>query len=442
MPEIGAEVLLILFLIAVNGLLAMSEIAVLSSRKARLRQRAERGHAGARTALELAEQPTRFLSTVQVGITLVGILAGAFGGANIAERIGEMLEGVPVLAPYADAIGLALVVAAITYLSLIFGELVPKRIGLANAEAVAARVARPMRLVSNVARPIVSLLSLSTESVLRLLPLRTSRDATVTEDEVRMMIAEGTNAGIFLEAEREIVESVFRFGDRRVDELMVHRPRIVWLDVEDPPEVSWQQIVASTHDYYPVGQGDLDHLLGVVSVKHLFATVLAGQQPNLRASLPQPVFVPETMMALDLLERFRVGSPRVAIVVDEHGTIVGLVTPTDILEALVGDLPASGVNASPEAVCREDGSWLVDGLVPIEELVELLGMKALTDDERRHVRTVGGLVMHRLSRIPSAGDMIVWRELDLEVVDMDGRSVDKVLVKPADPAASRTLPDD
>ena len=442
MAEIGGEALLVLLLIAVNGLLAMSEIAVVSARKARLRQRAEQGDAGAATALALAEEPTRFLSTVQVGITLVGIFTGAVGGATIAEKIGEMLAGVPVLAPYSDAIGLALVVATITYLSLIFGELVPKRVGMANAEGVAAKVAQPMRLVSNLARPVVTLLSLSTEGVLRLLPLRTSPDTTVSEDEIRLMIAEGANVGIFEEAEREIVESVFRFGDRRVDELMVPRHRIVRLDVADPLEVSWQRIAESGHSYYPVAQGDLDQLVGVVSAKQLFAALLVGQKPDLKASLLQPIFAPETMMALTLLERFRAGSPRVALVVDEHGTVVGLVTPTDILEALVGDLPESGFTASPEAVRREDGSWLVDGLMPVEEVVELLGRPGLTDEERRSVRTVGGLVMHQLSRVPSVGDTVPWREFSLEVVDMDGRRVDKVLIQPAAAAASDDLTDD
>jgi len=333
MSEIGGNALLILVLIAFNGVLAMSEIAVVSARKARLRQRAEAGNAGAATALALAEEPTRFLSTVQVGITLVGIFAGAFGGATIAEKIGAMLEGIPALAAYGDAIGLFVVVAIITYLSLIFGELVPKRIGLNNAELVAATVARPMLMLSRMASPLVSLLTLSTDAVIRLLRLKPSGEASVTEDEVRYMIAEGAQTGVFHEAEREIVDSVFRLGDRRVGELMVPRPRMIWLDTEDPPEVNWPLVAGSNHSFYPVARGDLDQLLGVMSAKRLLSTLLAGQEPDLLAALEQPTFVPETMTALHLLEQLRDANPRVGIVVNEHGSISGLVTPTDILVA-------------------------------------------------------------------------------------------------------------
>jgi putative hemolysin len=438
---IGGKALVIVLLIAINGVLAMSEIAVVSARKARLRQRAEEGDAGAAAALELAEEPTRFLSTVQVGITLVGIFAGAFGGATLAEEVGRLLDGVPIVGPYGDAIGLVVVVGVITYLSLIFGELVPKRIGLANAEAVAAAVARPMRLLSTVAGPVVGLFSRSTEAVLGLLRVSTSADTTVTEDEIRVMIAEGTQAGVFEEAEREIVDSVFRFADRRVGELMVPRPRIVWLDVEDPPDVRWQRIATTNHTCYPVARGDLDQLLGVVSIRRVSAELLAGRRPDLTVDLAQPAFVPETMTALQLLDQFRAAVVRVGIVVDEHGTIVGLVTPTDILEALVGDLPETGAEAGPTAVRREDGSWLVDGLLPVEELAELLDLEEPSDEERGDYRTVGGLVMYQLSRIPTVGDRLSWRGLDLEVVDMDGRRVDKVLVTPAgQPSAPARVP--
>ena len=431
MDGIGLEASIVLALIAVNALLAMSEIAVVSARKARLRQRVEQGDLGAATALQLAEEPTRFLSTVQVGITLVGIFAGAFGGATIADRIGLALDRVPGFAPYGHAIALAGVVAAITYLSLILGELVPKRIGLANAETVAARVAGPMRVLSTVAGPVVGLLSLSTEAVLRLLRAPTAIDTSVTEEEVRLMIAEGAQTGVFLEAEREIVESVFRFGDRRVDALMVPRPRITWLDVEDPPALTWERIASSSHTYYPVARGDLDEIVGIAPMKQLAAELFAGRQPDLLASMFPPTFVPETMTALQLLETFRGISARVALAVDEHGTIVGLVTPTDILEAIVGDLPDDGPEAEPEVVRRDDGSLLVDGLLSVEELAELADVDP--EPGREQFRTVGGLVMHLLGRVPRTGDRVAWEGLRLEVVDMDVRRVDKVLVTP--PAA-------
>lgn len=434
MTEVSGEILLVLLLIALNGLLAMSEIAVVSARKGRLRQRAEEGDRGAATALDLAEEPTRFLSTVQIGITLVGILAGAFGGATIAEQIGAALDEIPSLAPYGEAIGLAIVVTAITYLSLVFGELVPKRIGLTNAESIAALMARPMQRLSTLTGPLVSLLTGSTDLVIRLLRLRTVADTAVTEEDVRMMIAEGAETGVFEAAEREIVESVFQLGDRRVGELMTPRPRIVWLDVEDPPEENWQRIAASAHSFYPVATGDLDRLVGLLAMKVLSTRLLAGEPPDLTSGLLQPPFVPESMPVFKLLDLFRTVSPRVAMVVDEHGTIIGLVTPTDILEGIVGDLPEPGVPEDIEVVRREDGSLLVDGLLPVDELDELLDVGALTPDERGEFRTVGGLVMHHLGRIPTAGDRVAWRGLQLEVMDMDGRRVDKVLVQPAPPA--------
>ncbi|MCC7370570.1 MAG: HlyC/CorC family transporter [Chloroflexi bacterium] len=430
MNEIGRDAFLILLLIALNGVLAMSEIAVVSARKARLRQRAEDGDAGAATALQLSDEPTRFLSTVQIGITLVGIFAGAFGGATIAEKIGDLLSDVPALAAYGDAIGLAVVVATITYLSLILGELVPKRIGLNHAERVAVVMSRPMLWLSHAAGPLVTLLTLSTDAVLRLIQLRPSADAGVTEDEVKFMLAEGAETGVFEEAEREIVESVFELTDRRVAELMVPRPRMVWLDLEDPPETNWQVIASSSYSHYPVARGDLDQLVGLVASKQLLGAFLAGGQPDLEAMVVQPTFVPETMTALRLLDQLKTAHPRVAVVVDEHGIIAGLVTPTDILEAIVGELPEPGDAPDPAAVQREDGTWLVDGLLLVDELDELFGVGELSDDERGAFRTVGGLVMRELNRVPSAGDTIVWRGLRVEVIDMDGRRVDKVLISP------------
>jgi putative hemolysin len=438
MFEIGRDALIILVLVAFNGLLAMSEIAVVSARKARLRQRAEEGEAGAAAALQLSEEPTRFLSTVQIGITLVGIFAGAFGGATIAEKIGELLQTMPPLAPYGDAIGLAIVVAIITYLSLILGELVPKRIGLNHAEVVAVNIARPMQLLSRISGPLVSLLTLSTDTVLRLIRIRPSQDAIVTEEEVKIMIAEGAEAGVFDEAEREIVESVFKMGDQHVGELMVPRVRMIWLDIEDPPDVNWQIVAGSSYSYFPVAQGDLDQLLGIVSSKRLLADLLTGAEPDIRTMLQQPLFVPETTTALRLMELLRDANPRVGIVVDEHGVIAGMVTPTDILEAIIGELPEPGDVPDPAAVEREDGSWLIDGLLLVDELDELFGVGDLSDDERGAFRTVGGLVMKVLDRLPATGDTVVWRGLRMEVLDMDGRRVDKVLVTPApraEPAA-------
>jgi putative hemolysin len=297
-----------------------------------------------------------------------------------------------------------------------------------------------MRMVSIIAGPVVSLLSLSTDGVLRVFRLSTKSDTTVTEEEVRIMIAEGAKTGVFDEAEREIVESVFRLADRRVGELMIPRPRMLWLDAEDPLHENLQRIASTSHSFYPVAHGDLDQLAGVVSTKHLCGRLLAGEQPDLTSDLLAPTFVPETMTVLQLLDLFRTVSPHVAIVVDEHGSIVGLVTPSDILEAMVGDLAEAETDSHPQVTRRTDGSWLVDGLLPLEELDELFGVGNLEEeaDEGVRVRSVGGLVMHRLGRIPVAGDRVTWHGMSFEVMDMDSRRVDTVLVEPVAAALADT----
>ena len=427
MTRMSQEVLLILVLMLLNGALAMSEIAVVSARRSRMRRRAEQGDQGAAAALRLAEEPTRFLSTVQIGITLVGIFAGAYGGARIADEIAIPLAQIPRLAPYADAVALALVVVVITYLSLVIGELVPKRIGLANAESVAALVARPMERLSSIMGPAVGLLSASTDAVVRLLALRSSPDTTVTEEDVRLMIAEGTEAGVFEAAERRIVESAFWLGDQHVGELMTPRPRIVWLNTRDPITLSRERIATSPQSFYPVAEGELDRVVGVLALNRLSTRLLAGADVDLYADLVPPTIVPESMRVFQLVEVFRRAEAHIALVVDEHGTLVGLITPTDILEVIVGDFLAAASDADAEAVQRADGSWLLDGLLSVEQVEALFGLKTVTGEEHMAFRTVGGLMMYSLGKIPAAGDRVTWRGLRLEVMDMDGRRVDKVL---------------
>jgi len=428
------EVAVVVALILLNGVFAMSETALISAREARLKERAEAGSGGAEAALELAGSPNRFLSTVQIGISLVAVLSGAFGGAALAGPLADLLRNVPALAPYANGLAFGAVVLGITYLSLILGELVPKRLALNAPEAVASRVSRPMRLLSVLASPAVWFLGLSTEAVLRLLPGgRRSEEPPVTEGEVEILLEAGAQAGVFEEAERDMVGNIFRLGDRRVREIMTPRPRVVWLDADDTPEEHWAQVVASRHSHFPVAKGDLDDLLGLASIKDALARARfdGSSPPDLTASLIPPPIVSEGAPALELLETFKKSGLRVAIVVDERGGIEGLVTLADVLEAIVGELPdADEPSEGPAFVRREDGSWLVDGLLLADVLKERLGLKELPHEDEGDYQTVGGLMVTQLERIPETGDSFDWQGFRFEVVDMDARRVDKVLVTP------------
>ena len=433
MPAIGFELVVILLLILANGVFALAEIAVVSARRARLQEWAEAGNARARTALELAERPDEFLSTVQIGITLVGILAGAFGGARLAEPLAEVLRPLPGIGPYAETISLGLVVGGIAYLSLIVGELVPKQLALRSPERLAAALAGPMRLVSRLASPAVRLLSLSTAAVLRLCRVRPAPEPPVTEGEIRLMMRQGAQAGVVEAAEHDMLQGVFRLGDRRISALMTPRADIVWLDLDDPPEALHRRVTDTVHSWVPVGRGALDHLVGVARAKDLLAPLLTGQPEALEAAIRPPVVVPDSLRALQVVEQFRRAGLHVALVVDEYGGVQGLVTPMDLLEALVGDLPDAGLPAEPAAVRREDGSWLVDGMLPADDLKDLLPLGALPGEGTGAYQTVSGLVMQQLGRIPATGDQFPWGGFRFEVVDMDGHRVDKVLVTPLPP---------
>ena len=426
----SVDLLIILLLVLANGVFSMSEMAVVAARKARLEQRADAGDAGARAALILAKAPTRFLSTVQLGITLIGIIAGAFGGAALSETIAASLRQIPLLAPYSDAVGFGLVVLLIAYLSLVLGELVPKRLALNNAERVASLVARPMGVLSVIAAPVVKILSVSTDLLLRLLRARSPQNPPVTEEEVRLLLEEGTEAGVFAEAEQDLVEHVFRLADRRVDEIMTPRPKIVWLDVDAPPEENARRMADSPHAQFPVCRGDLDHVLGIVSVKAMWVQVVHGEPPDVTVGMRPPVYVPESLPALKALEAFKASGTHAALVLDEYGGTEGLVTLIDVLEAIVGDLPAPGQAGAGTIVPRADGSWLVDGLTPVDEVTDLLGIDLEAEAEREGYQTMGGFVMAHLGRIPSTGDTFAWHGLRVEVVDMDGQRVDKILIAP------------
>jgi magnesium and cobalt exporter, CNNM family len=441
MPPVLVEGLVIFLLIIINGIFAMSEIAVVSARKSRLQQLAEAGNTKARAALELANAPNQFLSTIQVGITLIGVLAGAFGGATIAKHLAVWLEELPPLAPYSQALSLALVVAVTTYLSLIVGELVPKRLALNSPERLAAAMAGPMRTLSMLAYPLVHVLGLSTEFVLHLLGMKPSTEPAVTEEEIRALIEEGARSGMFEEAEREMVERVFRLGDRRVGAVMSPRTEIVWLDSEAPLEEIRDTIMGSAHSRFLVAQGSLDNVLGIVQAKDLLVHFLGEHAVDLTTILQQPLFVPETMSALKVLELFKQSGTHIALAIDEYGGIQGLVTPNDILEAIVGDLPAAGEDAEPLALQREDGSWLLDGMLPVDEFKALFHLGPLPGEEQAVYHTLAGFVIMQLGRIPRAGDYFEWDEWKIEVVDMDGNRVDKVLVVPLRHATSEAGPD-
>lgn len=432
MSAILFEVVIILILVLANGVFALSEIAILSARKVRLRQRAEAGDAGAQTALELARDPGRFLATIQVGITLVGVCAGTLGGATLARTLDKWLSAVPAVAAYSQALSVAIVVAVITYLSVVFGELVPKRIALRNAEKQAAIWARPMRLLSTLGRPVVWLLESSSELILRILHLRVSQEPQVTEEEVRTMLEQGAETGIFERAELQMVKGVFRLADRRVGALMTPRRDITWLDLNEPFSRSIDRIRSSPRSRFPVGRGSLNEVVGVVEAKRLVEFSLTGSEVRLEAILQQPIYVPESMLALVLLERFRTASTHTALVVDEYGSVVGIVTPYDIMEAIVGDFPQPEAEQDPMFVQRPDGSWLVDGLMPIDELRDLLGLAALPDEEKGAYSTLAGYLARQFGRLPSAAEVIERDGLRYEVMDMDRHRIDKVLIAKAE----------
>jgi putative hemolysin len=425
---IGIEILIVLILILINGVLSMSELAVVSARRARLEQRLREGSAGAGVAIELAEHPTRFLSTVQIGITLVGILAGAFGGATVATAVSDALSDVPVIGDYSGALGIFLVVLAITYLSLVVGELVPKRLALRNPEGIASVVSRPMRTISTLAGPVVGLLTVSVEAILRLLGIRPSDEPPVTEAEIEFLMTEGAAAGVFEEREQALVASIFDLNDRRVSSLMVPRQWIVAIDINDTPDQIVEAISASRHLHYPVFEGTLDHILGIVSIRDLWQQLATDQQLDPREAMVPALFLPESMSVLEALERFRETGNQTALVIDEFGAVQGIVALNDALEIIVGDIHAGPLAREPQVVQRDDGSWLIDGLVPVVELHETLGIAAFPGEEDDAFETLGGYLMSALDRIPETADSVEWAGLRFEVVDMDGNRVDKVLV--------------
>ena len=428
------EILIVFLLILANGVFVMSEMAIVSARKARLQQLANQGDRKARWALELANAPNMFLPTVQVGITLLAILSGAFGESTFSKMVLPVLKRIPALEKYSETIATIIAVLLITYLTLIVGELVPKRLALNNPEPIASVVAFPMRMLAKITSPVVKFLGYSTDVVVKLMGIKPSTEPQVTEEEIKVLIEQGTEAGTFEEAEQDMFERVLRLGDRPVSALMTPRPEIVWLDLEDSAEANRQKMITSAHSRLLVCQGELDNVLGVVQVTDLLSRSLSGDSLDLTTILRRPLFVPESTRGLKVLESFKQSSTHIVLVVDEYGVIQGLVTVNDILIELVGDIPSIYEPEEPMAVQRDDGSWLLDGMLPVEDFFELFDMEKIGEEQERNYNTMGGFVITQLGRIPSAAEHFEWNRLRFEVMDMDGNRVDKVMVS--------RLPDD
>jgi len=432
------EILILLILTLFNGVFAMSELALVSARKARLQQQAEDGNAGAKAALELLEHPSRLLSTVQVGITLIGTIAGAYGGSTVAKNLEPAVERVPLLAPYKQEIAFVVVVLFISYLSLVLGELVPKRLAMRNPERIATIVAYPMRFVESLSKPLVWLLSVSTDAILRVLGIRGASKTTVTEEEIKVLIDEGTKAGVFEEAEQEIVTSALGLADRQAVSFMTPRHDIVWIDLEEPIETIRRLVMENPHARFPVAEGDLDKVVGIIRARDLLDGSISKE--TIRERMQKPLVVPDGLSGLELLEQFKRERTHMALVVDEYGNLQGLVTLHDILEAIVGDLPGGDEDEEePWVVAREDGSYLLDGALPVEELKKLFDLDELPEEDE--YRTLGGFVVNRLEHIPKAGEHFTWHNLRFEVMDMDGNRVDKVLVLPQQAQEAPPLPE-
>lgn len=422
------EIIIILLLILLNGIFAMAEISIVAARKSRLKQQANEGSKNAQAALKLAESPSRFLSTVQIGITFIGIFAGAFGGETIAKSLSQELKNIPVLTSYADGISVLLVVIFITYLSLIIGELVPKRVALNNPEIIAKLVAYPMNLLSSVASPLVSLLTISTDWAFRLLQIKPSNEPLVSDEEIKMLMGEGTRIGIFNLAEKDIVERTLKLSDKKINSLMTPRKEIVWLELDSPFKTLRNKIAKHPHAHFPVCRDSLDKVIGVVRAEDILTNFLLEEKIQLQKFIHKPLFVPESMDALKVLELFRKTGIHMALVVDEYGNVHGLLSLTDVLEAIVGDIPAFNELGDKEISKRGDGSYLVDGLVPIEEFKEYFHIKRLPDEHSGVFHTIGGFIMHKLGRIPTLGDKLEWGDYKFEIMDMDGNRIDKILI--------------
>ena len=425
------EIFILFALILLNGLFAMSELALVSARKARLQKLIDEGDKSAQAAVELGEDPTRFLSTIQIGITSIGVLNGIVGEAALAAPLSVWLTSMGVPNPYNGYVSTGLVVVTITYFSIVVGELVPKRIGQSHPETLARLVARPINWLAMATKPFVLLLSVSTHGLLKLLGVKESSASAVTEEEIHAMLAEGTTSGLIESHEHTMLRNVFRLDDRQIGSLMVPRSDVVILDLDAPFDVNMGRIEASDCARFPVVRGDWSGLVGVVNARKWLATALRGQQRELAQQvLQEPLFVPETITGMELLDNFRESGVQMAFVIDEYGEVQGIVTLKDLIEAITGEFNQRDPETS-WAVQREDGSWLLDGHIPVPELKDRLDLVAVPDEDKGRYHTLSGMMMLLTGRLPKVADTITWEGWRLEIVDMDGRTIDKVLASRA-----------
>jgi putative hemolysin len=422
------EVALLVFLILLNGVFAMSEMALTAARKARLQVMVEAGEHGAQTAIELHEKPTKFLSTVQVGITSIPLLNGIIGEAAFSEPLAAWLQRVLPMSERAASISATgLVVVIITFLTIVFGELVPKRVGQLYPETVARLVAAPMNWLSTATRPFVALLSMTTEATLRLLGIRSDTNRSVTEEEIAASLEEGVDAGVIEQQEHQMVRNVFRLDERQIGSMMIPRAEITWLDAEAPLDETLARMAEQQHTRYPVCRGDLSDVVGVLSAQTLLPALSRGEKPEIMSHVSPAVFVPETQTGMELLEHFRSSGAELVFVVDEYGEVQGVITVRDVLEAITGEFSAPA-DGDAWAVRRADGTWLLDGLIPVPELKDRLDLKDLPEEDRGRYNTLAGMIMLLLGRLPRVTDQVDWEGWRFEVVDMDGKRIDKVLV--------------
>jgi putative hemolysin len=420
--NIGLQILIVVAVILINAVFVLSEMSVASSRKARLQQRVNEGDRGAKTTLRLLENPNLFLATVQIGITLVSVLVGAVGGVTLSEPLSALFMQIPALAPFAESLALGIVVVGITFVSIVLGELVPKRIALHNPEQIASILAGPMMVVSRMLTPFVWLLGRITDFVLKTLGVKPGTEPPVTEEEIQLLIDQGTQAGVFEEAEHDMVEGVFSLGDQRVYSLMTPRTGVVYLDVDDSVEEIRDKIENSEFSRFPVRQGTLDVILGIVKARDLLVRSLSGAPIKLKDLLKPAFFIPETMFASRALEIFKEKGTEILLVIDEFGGLQGLLTINDIIEEIVGQIELE----EPQATQRQDGSWLLDGMLEVDEFKEIFKLTSLPHEDE--YETLSGFVMVSLGRVPQTADHFEWHGLRFEIIDMDGRRVDKVLV--------------
>lgn len=423
------EILILLGLILLNGIFAMSEIAIVTARKARLGKLASEGNRSAAIALKLGEDPTNFLSAVQIGITSIGLLNGIYGESLLAQPFSLWLQEWGLSAKSSGLLATVIVIVVVTYLSIVVGELVPKRLGQLNAERIACLVARPMHWLATLTRPFVWLLSASTNAGLRLLRVNQNGNSNVTEEEIHAMLVEGSEAGVIEDHEHTMLRNVFRLDERSLSSLMVPRSDIHYLDLAQPLAVNLQRLVEYRHNFFPVCNGSLSELVGIINVNTLLLTYIKGEPIDLAALTEEGSLLPETLDGLELLNHFRSHAEHMVLVVDEYGELQGLVTQQDLLEALAGDFQQED-GSDNWAFQRADGSWLLDGLIPLPELKDCLELVRLPEEEKHHYHTLGGLIMLLLGRVPKTGDLVTLEQWQLEIVDMDGLRIDKVLAMP------------